>query len=155
MLNMDSAKKISCESQLIVTIHDIHFLCSIKIRKRLASRYHPSRLCKGIRQSSTPPPSTQARILWCQPQNQQIDTIVLREQNAECNTWRDCLQASFSTLVYPKLQFLDLYCSWHTSTTCQRQQLHPRSNRLQTTAFFIVLLTTRLTVTYCRGILQF
>ena len=57
-------KKRSCESQLIVTIHDIHFLCSIKIRKRLASRYHPYRLCKGIRQSSTSLPSTQVRILW-------------------------------------------------------------------------------------------
>jgi hypothetical protein len=86
MLNMDSAKKISCESQLIVTIHDIHFLCSIKIRKRLPSRYHPSRLCKGIRQSSTSPPSIQVRILWRQPQNQQMDSLILIEQKAERNT---------------------------------------------------------------------
>ena len=74
-------KKRSCESQLIVTIHDI----ASKL-KRLASRCHPSRLCKGIRQSSTPPPSIQVRILWRQPQNQQMDMLVLREQNAECNT---------------------------------------------------------------------
>jgi hypothetical protein len=56
-------------------------------------------------------------------------------------------------LVYPKVRCWVLYCSWHTSTTCQRQQLHPRSSCLQMTALFTVLLTTRLTVTYCR--LQF
>ena len=55
----------------------------------------------------------------------------------------------------PKVQFLDLYCSWPTSSTYQEQQLHPRSNYLQMTAIFTVLLTTRLTVTYCRGTLQF
>ena len=122
MLNMDSAKKISCESQLIVTIHDIHFLCSIKIRKRLASRYHPSRLCKGIRQSSTSPPSIQVRILWRQPQNQQMDSLILREQKAERNTWRDCLQASSSTLwCTPK------YSSW-TSTVPGLHQRHAKNS---------------------------
>jgi hypothetical protein len=46
--------------------------------------------------------------------------------------------------VYHKVQFLALYCFWPTSTTCQKQQLHPRSNYLQMAAFFTVLLTTRL-----------
>ena len=73
--------------------HCNHPRYSIKNGKRLASRYHPSRICKGIRQSPTPPSSTQIKILWRQSQNQQMDTLVLRKQKAKCNTWRDCLQA--------------------------------------------------------------
>jgi hypothetical protein len=40
-----------------IPTHCNHPWYSIKIGKRLASRYHPSRLCKGIWQSSTPLPS--------------------------------------------------------------------------------------------------
>ena len=82
----------------------------LKIGKRLLSRYHPSRLCKGIRQSFTPPPSTQVRIIWRQPQNQQMDSLLPREQKTERYTWRDCLQASSSTLWCTPM-----YSSW-TST---------------------------------------
>ena len=63
--------------------HGFRMESQLKIGKRLLSRYHPSRLCKGIRQSSTSPPSTQVRILWRQPQNQQMDSLLPREQKTE------------------------------------------------------------------------
>ena len=47
-------KKRSCESQLIVTIHEI----ASKLEKRLTSRCHLARLCKSVRQSVTPTTST-------------------------------------------------------------------------------------------------
>jgi hypothetical protein len=136
--------------------HCIHPWYSIEIGKRPASRYHPSRLCKGIRISSTPPLSTQVRILWRQPQNQQMDSLVPREQKAERNTWRDCLQASSITLWCTTR-----YSSWTSTVPGLPQRQARNSNFIRDQiicrwlAFFTVQLTTRLTVTYCRGTLQF
>jgi hypothetical protein len=68
-----------------------------------------------------------------------MDTLVLREQKAECNTWRDCLQASSRTLwCTPR------YSSW-TSTVPgihqrhARHQLHPRSNYLDDSLLYCTI----------------
>ena len=133
---MDSANN-SCESQLIVTIYDI----ASQLERDLQVDIILLDFAKAFDKFSTSPPSTQVRILCRQPQNQQMDSLLPREQKA------NKFQYSWCT---PR------HCSWPTSTTCQKQQLHQRPNYLQMdmTAFFIGPLTTRLTVTYCRETLQ-
>ena len=71
---------------------------------KLASRYHPSILCKGIRgQTSTSPTSTQVRILWRQTQNQQMDSLLPSEQNAERYILKELSPNKFQySLVYPQ-----------------------------------------------------
>ena len=104
---MDSANN-SCESQLIVTIHDI----ASQLERDLQVDIILLDFAKAFDKFSTSPPSTQVRILCRQPQNQQMDSLLPREQKANKFQYSWCA---------PR------HCSW-TSTVPGLHQRHVRNS---------------------------
>ena len=140
-----------------IPTHCNHPWYSIKIGKRLASRYHPSRLCKGIWQSSTPLPSDLHKLEYygVNPKtNRWIRSFLENRKQSVILEGTVSMQVQVLSGV-PQSTVLGPLLFLAYTNDMSEKQLHPRSNYLQMTAFFTVLLTTRLTVTYCRGTLQF
>ena len=148
---MDSAKKLSCESQFIVTIHDIASklerdsqvdIILLDFAKAFDKVPHHRLLHKLEYYGVNPKTNRWIRSFL---ENRKQSVILEGTVSMQVQVLSGVPQ---STVLGPLL-FLAY------TNDMSEKQLHPRSNYLQMTAFFTVLLTTRLTVTYCRGTLQF
>jgi hypothetical protein len=52
---------------------------------------HPSRLHKGIWQSTTKTPAMQVKSLRSRHKNEQMNVVILGEHEAVCDSWRSCI----------------------------------------------------------------
>ena len=137
-------KKRSCESQLIITIHDI------------ASKLERDSQVDIILLDF-------AKAFDKVPHHRLLHKLEYYGVNPKTNRWiRSSLENRKQSVILegtvskqvPVLSGVPQCTVLEPLLTCQKQQLHQRPNYLQMTAFFTVPFTTRLTVTYCRGTLQ-